>query len=350
MAAKNKMNKKITALIAAAVIVVLFAAVFFITGTGAVSNEDEETIVTIESGSGSYQIIDALDEAGLIKNKTVAKVYIMIFAPDNLQANTYVLNKNMDLKTMIEIISTGDFEHLLKTKFTIIEGSTIPDAAENIAEALGFEKEDVLKVWSDKAFLKELIDEYWFLTEDILDSDIMFPLEGYLYPETYFVVDQEPTVESVTRHCLDIMNENLTPLKEQIESMNMSIHEFVTLASVVEAESLYAEDYSAIAGVFFNRLVAVMPLQSDITVLYALQEKRVDVTLNDLEVDSKYNTYKYAGLPVGPVCTVRAEILDACVNYEKHDYLYFFATETGKVIYNKTLAEHNATVSENLWY
>ena len=131
-----------------------------------------------------------MDEAGLIKNKTVAKVYIKIFAPDNLQANTYVLNKNMDLKTMIEIISTGDFEHLLNTKFTIIEGSTIPDAAENIAEALGFEKEDVLKVWSDKAFLKELIDEYWFLTEDILDSDIMFPLEGYLYPETYFVVDQ----------------------------------------------------------------------------------------------------------------------------------------------------------------
>ena len=322
----------------------------FKSGVEAVSGESNEVVVTIESGSGYYQIIDTLNQAGLIKNTTMAKVYVKVFAPDNLQANTYVLNQNMDLETMLNIISTGDFQYLLKTKFTIIEGATIPEAAAGIADALGFDKNQVMKTWSDTGFLKEMIGEYWFLGEEILDSGIMFPLEGYLYPETYFVVEQEPSVESVTRLCLDLMDNRLTPYKEQIEKLGMTPHEFITLSSVIQAESLFEEDYKAIAGVFHNRLAVGMPLQSDITVLYALQEKRVDVTYADLEVESRYNTYKYAGLPVGPVCTVQNAILDACANYEKHDYYYFFATKDGDVLYSETLAEHNRTVSQNLWY
>ena len=164
----------------------LFAWNYYKEGIAPVSDKSKEVIVTVESGSGYYQIIDALNEAGLIKNTTMAKVYVKVFAPDNLQANTYVLNQNMDLETMLNIISTGDFQHLLKTKFTIIEGSTIPEAAAGIAEALGFSTDDVLAKWSDASFLQELIGEYWFLSDDILNSAIMFPLEGYLYPETYF--------------------------------------------------------------------------------------------------------------------------------------------------------------------
>ena len=215
---------------------------------------------------------------------------------------------------------------------------------------MGFSTDDVLAKWSDASFIQELIGEYWFLSDDILNSAIMFPLEGYLYPETYFVVEQEPTIESITRLCLDLMNERLTPYQDRITELGMTAHEFVSLASVVQAESLFEEDYKTIAGVFYNRLETGMPLQSDITVLYALQEKRVDVTYADLEVDSAYNTYKYAGLPVGPVCTVQKSILDACANYEKHDYYYFFATKDGDVLYSKTLDEHNRTVQANLWY
>ena len=322
----------------------------FTSGVKAVSGESEEVIVTVENGSGYYQIIDTLDQAGLIKNTTMAKIYVKIFAPDNLQANTYVLNRNMDLETMLHIISTGDFQYLLKTKFTIIEGATIPEAAASIAEALGFETADILAKWSDTAFLKELIGDYWFLSEEILNSSILFPLEGYLYPETYFVVEQEPSIESITRLCLDLMGVKLEPYRSRMEELGMSAHEFLALSSVIQAESLFEEDYKSIAGVFHNRLEAGMPLQSDITVLYALQEKRVDVTYADLEVDSLYNTYMYPGLPVGPVCAVQEAILDACSNYEEHDYYYFFATQDGDVLYSKTLAEHNQTVQANLWY
>lgn len=352
METNNKLDTKKLIFIAgvAVFIAIIGIAAFLFSGIGANSNSEEEVIVNIETGSGYYQILDKLDEAGLIKNKTAAKIYVKLFAPDNPQANAYVLRQNMDLKTMLNIIGTGDFNYLLKTQFTLIEGSTIPEAATSIAEALGFEVSDVMQVWSDETYLNSLIDEYWFLTEEILNNDIMFPLEGYLYPETYFVVDQEPTVESVTKYCLDLTSKKLEPYKDQIASLNMTVHEFLSLASVVEDESLFKEDYAAIAGVFFNRLEADMPLQSDSTVLYALQEKHIDVSLKDLEVNSKYNTYMYAGIPVGPICNVQEAIIAACANYEAHDYYYFFATEDGKVLYGKTLAEHNQNVQENLWY
>lgn len=351
---EKKQNKRLTSIIVIVLVVLILCAaggyMFFNSGTGAVSEESQEVVVTIESGSGYYQIIDTLDEADLIKNKTMAKVYIKLFAPDNLQANTYVLNQNMDLEEMMQIISTGDFQYLLKTKFTIIEGSTILEAAAGVAEALGFESAEVLEKWADTSFLKELINEYWFLSDEILNPEILFPLEGYLYPETYFIVEQEPSIESVTRLCLDMMGEKLKNYQSRIEELEMTPHEFLSLASVVQAESLHEKDFATIAGVFFNRIKAGMPLQSDITVLYALQDKRVNVTYGDLEVDSKYNTYKYAGLPVGPVCTVQNAIMDACANYEQHDYYYFFATEDGTVLYSKTLDEHNQTVKDNLWY
>lgn len=322
----------------------------FQAGTGAVSEDSSEIIVSIENGSGYYQIIDTLDEAGLIRNKTAAKLYVKLFAPDNLQANTYILNQNMDLKTMLDIISTGNFQYLLKTKFTVVEGSTIPDAAAHVADALGMKQNQVLKVWDDRNYLRELIGEYWFLTDEILDPAILYPLEGYLYPETYFVADQDPDVETVTRYCLDMMGKKLEPYRNRISELGMSVHEFLALASVVQDESFHPEDYKKIAGVFFNRLKKGMPLQSDSTVLYALQEKRINVTYADLEVDSPYNTYQYAGVPVGPICAVQEEILDACANYEENDNYYFFACEDGTVLYSKTLDEHNQKVKDNLWY
>lgn len=348
------MGAKKTPIIIAIVLIIAVIAggiVFFQSGTAAVDkNDSTEIIVPIESGSGAYDIMYALDDAGLIKNDFCAKLYVKFFAPDTLQANTYVLNKTLSLQDMMNIIATGDFHYIQKNRFTIIEGATSKDAAAAMAEAFDFSADEVLAKWNDRAYLKSLIDEYWFLTDEILAGDILCPLEGYLYPETYFVVDQEPTIDGVTRQIMDIMEEQLTPMKDQIKAMNMSVHQFLSFASVVENESLFEADRPKIAGVFMNRLHEEMPLQSDITVLYALGEKRVDVTYTDLEVDSPYNTYMYAGLPIGPVSNPSKDTMEDCINYEKHDYFYFFATEDGKVLYTKTLAEHEQVVEENLWY
>ena len=345
-------KKKIIAIIASVIVIcILGGVIFFTSGLGAVSKDDKaDVVVTVESGSGAYDILYALDEAGLVKNDFCGKLYMKFFAPDTLQANTYVLNKTLSFKEQVNIIATGDLHYVQSCRFTIIEGATYKDAATAISKTLGYSEDEIIATWSDTTFLNELIAEYWFLTDEILKEGIICPLEGYLYPETYTIMDTNPSIESVTKMIMDLTSEQLEPLKSGIASLDMSCHEFLSFASVVENESLFEEDRAMIAGAFMNRLKDNMALQSDITVLYALGEKRVDVTYADLEVDSQYNTYKYAGLPIGPVSNPYVKTMEDCINYEKHDYYYFFATKDGDVLYTKTLAEHEQVVEENLWY
>lgn len=340
-------------IVIAAVLVVLITGIIiaFVSGLGATDpGNDEPVNVNIPTGSGASYIVEILDQQGLVKNKLCAKIHVRIGGYDTLQANNYVFTKSMTLSEMMDAINTGDFDYISKEKFTIIEGATLPQAAESMAADLPFTADEILDKWSDKDYLKKLIDEYWFLTDDILKDGIMYPLEGYIYPETYFVTEEDPSLESITAMILKKMDEELTARKDEIKKSGMSVHEFLSLASVVENESLFEADRPKIAGVFINRLEKGMPLQSDITVLYAKQERRVDVSYADLEVDSPYNTYKYSGLPIGPVCAVPAHTMDDVLNYEKTDYLFFFATEDGKVLYSKTIDEHNKIVDENMWY
>ena len=349
----NLESKKKILIIAASIVAVCIIGgiLFFTTGLGAVSKDDKaDVVITVESGSSAYDILYTLTDAGLVKNEFCGKVYMKLFSPDTLQANTYVLNKTLSFKEQVEIIATGDLYYIQSSRFTIIEGATYKDAAAAISKTLGFSEDEIIATWSDRAFLDELIDEYWFLTEEILKEGIICPLEGYLYPETYTIMETDPSIESITRMIMDLTALKLEPLKEGIASLDMSCHEFLSFASVVENESLFEEDRAKIAGAFMNRLEDNMALQSDITVLYALGEKRVDVTYADLEVDSLYNTYKYAGLPIGPVSNPYVKTMEDCINYEKHDYYYFFATKDGDVLYTKTLAEHEQVVEDNLWY
>lgn len=349
-----KNNKKAAIAIIAAAIAILILAVGFTvysSGLGPSDKTDDEPItVNIPQGSGAMNIIDILDENGLIKNLTMAKIHMKIGGYDSLQANTYIFSKDMGLKEILKAIDTGDFNYLSKNQFTLVEGSTLPQYAAAIAEKLPFTEEEILSVWNDKTYLSNLIDKYWFLTDEILQNGIMYPLEGYLYPETYIITDENATIEEITDIILTMTDSKLSDRREDIKKSGRTIHEFLSLTSVVETESLFKKDRPIIAGVFINRLNEGMPLQSDITVLYALQEKRVDVTYKDIEVESKYNTYKYTGLPVGPVCSPSAPAMDDVLNYEKSDYLFFFAKEDGEVIYSKTFEEHQKAVDENMWY
>ena len=346
-------SKLKTLLIIIGIVVVLLTAgmIFYLTGIGAVdSKSDKDVSVTIPQGSGAAAIVKILDEKGLVRNTLCAKIHARIGGYDSLQANTYVFSKSMSLPEMMKAINEGDFDYVSRQQFTVVEGATVPQTAEAMAKELPFTKDEILAAWADKTYLNKLINKYWFLTDEILADGIMYPLEGYLYPETYFVTSEDPSIEEVTTMMLDHTDKVLTKRKSDIKKMDMTVHQFLTLSSVVENESLFKKDRPKIAGVFINRLNKNMPLQSDITVLYALQEKRVAVTNKDLQVDSKYNTYKNTGLPVGPVCSPSADTMDDVLNYEKSDYYYFFAKEDGTVIYSKTLAEHEKAVSENKWY
>lgn len=327
----------------------VFAWNYYKKGIAPVSDKSKEVIVTVENGQTATSVLYTLEEAGLLKDVFCGKVYLKLNGVGNLQANSYILNTNMSLAEIFQIMENPTGDHIVQFSVTILDGYSLKDISESIAKALDIEASEVMNLLNDETFLNSLIEKYWFITDEILEEGIKYPLEGYLYPETY-LYNSNATLEDVIYGSLDMMDKHLTKAKESFEARGWTAHDFLTFASIVERESLFDEDRPKIAGVFMNRLEAKMLLQSDITVNYAWDRTGVDVTYAHLEIDSPYNTYKYAGLPIGPISTVSGTTIEACVNYEDNEYYYFFAKEDGTVIYSKNLSEHNNAAKQNRWY
>ena len=154
-------NKKLIGIIAGVVIVFIIGVIiFYNVGISSVSSKDEDVIVTVEQGSTSSSILDALDEAGLVKNKLCGQIFLKLNRYDHLQANTYILNKNMSLSDIFALIENPDIDHIVLSKLTIKEGTTIPEVAKEFAQILNISDDEVIKQWEDQAYLKSLIDEY----------------------------------------------------------------------------------------------------------------------------------------------------------------------------------------------
>ena len=305
----------------------------------------EAVVVDIPNGTGASMIVELLDEAGLVRNKTCAKINAKIGHYNSLQANTYIFNKGMSFQQIMKVINTGDFDYLSKESVEVKDGARLTQVAAAISEQLPYSSEEILAKWNDKEYLNQLIDKYWFLTDDILGKDVMNPLEGYLYADTYYVTTGSDTIEGFTEMCLDRMDTELSARKEQIEATGFSIHEFLTLTSIVTKEAT-AGDQPAVAGVFMNRLDQGMGLGSDVTVGYIFDIDRVELKQSQLDSDNPYNTRKFAGLPPGPISTVIGDAVDAVINYEKSDDLFFFADEQGKVHFYKTLEDFNQGIED----
>lgn len=308
---------------------------FYTMGLRAVEPGSEEAVVVeIPEGSGASAIVDILDGAGLVKNKFCAKVNARIGGYNSLKANTYVFNRGMSFNSIMKVINEGDFDYISKESIEVKDGARLEQVAASMAEQLPFTAEEIMAKWSDKTYVKELIDRYWFLTDDVLSKDVMYPLEGYLYADTYFVTSDNSTIEGFTEMCLDRMQTELDARKDAIEKSGFTVNEFLALTSIVTKEAR-ADDQAKVAGVFMNRLEKGMSLGSDVTVCYIFQEDRVELKVSQLESDSPYNTRKVAGLTPGPICQVVGDAMDAVLNYEKSDNLFFFADEDGVVHYYK---------------
>ena len=307
----------------------------------------EDIPVTVEIHGGTSEVVKQLHNAGLISSPTIAKVYLKLHK-HTFKANTYVLNKNMNMSALFSAMEDG--KHVVQTKMQVIEGATLSSIARNVATISQTTEQEVLQTWNNPEYLKKLTSKYWFL-EGVTDQHTIFPLEGYLAPETYVFSAEKPSVDEITEQMLKQMETNLKPYKSTIASFQVqgkpaSLHQFLTFASIVQKESLHAADFSKIAGVFMHRLDTGMKLQSDVTVNYANKESKIDLTHRDLQVDSKYNTYKYPGLPIGPIASVSKETIDACLHYENTDNLYFFAIKGGTVIYTKTYEQHMSEIKK----
>lgn len=347
---KKKRQKTIVAVLAIALVLVLGAFVYMIGLGPADSSDDRDITVTIPNGSGASYIVTLLDEEGLVKNTLCAKINARIGGYNSLQANTYVFNKTMSFREIMKAINTGDFDYISKTSINIIAGDRLEQVAANMAKELPYTQEEILAVWKDKAYLNELIDKYWFLTNEILAGDIIYPLEGYFYADTYFITDEKESIKEATEMFLDRMDTELTARKDAIKKSGFTVHQFLTLTSIVTKEGgSLDEDLPVVAGVFINRLNKGISLGSDVTVNYIYQQDKVNLTKSQLSNDSPYNTRIHTGLPPSPISAVLGSRMDAVLNYEKTDYLFFYGCPDGSVIFSKTLEEHNKAAADNPW-
>ena len=352
------MKKKLLIIIGVILVVIAGLIALYFYGLSPVSKDNEIVEFSIASGESKKDIVDALDEAGLIKSKISAYIYVGLHRSLNLQAGTYELSPNMSLKEIMTIFDKGDIALDVETfTLTFVEGRRLTSYASMIAEATNTTAQDVLTVMSDKNYLQELIGKYSFLTNDILNPEIYYPLEGYLFADTYEFY-KDSSIKDIIETMLNGMASVLNDYQEDITNSGYSIHEILTLASIVEQEGINGADRAGVAGVFYNRLAANMSLGSDATTYYGVKKDFSDDLYNsEINDNNPYNTRlaSMAGkLPIGPICSPSRESILAVLEPAEHDYYYFVADKNGDTYFMKTYAEHEAKVSElqasGLWY
>ncbi|MBQ6135260.1 MAG: endolytic transglycosylase MltG [Bacilli bacterium] len=316
--------------------------------TGPVNSKKKENIeVTIENGMTSVEIGNILKEKDLIHSTFFFKVYLKLTHANSLKASTYLFQKSMSLKEIVESLKEGSTYNPNQIRITFKEGLRLTDYAQAISEETNHSYEEVLALLKDSDFLQELIQKYWFLTEDILNPSIYYPLEGYLAPETYFFDDKDVEIKEIIETMLKQTEKNIEVYKEKISE---NPHYYFTMASVVELEGTNAENREMIVGIFQNRLSSGMNMGSDVTTYYALQLPLTsDLTSDQFNVVNPYNTRNpsmIGKMPVGPICSPGKTSLAASVNPTKSDYYYFVADKHGKIYYTKTMAEHSQKIAE----
>jgi UPF0755 protein len=299
-------------------------------------------LIEIPMGTSSSQIANILQDKKVIKNANLFKVYLKLNKESNFQAGNYQLSPGMSVSQLVTILKTGKVAKEAKFKISIPEGTQIDQIAEKIARATGWNKEDILTKFNDNNFIDGLISKHPdLLSKDILNSQIRTPLEGYLFPSTYFYYEDPKNLEEILEPMLSKTESIMIKYKDKIEDSNYSVHQILTMASLIEEEATVKTDREKISSVFYNRLEVNMPLQTDPTVLYALGRHKSRVYYKDLKVISPYNTYVVKGLPVGPIANSGEMSIKAALFPATTDYFYFLATPDGEVMFTKTLKEHN---------
>lgn len=300
----------------------------------------EVLLVEVASGSTLTSAAKQLEDAGLIHSHKDFLSYAKKNELVNIKAGKYQFSKSMTGEEMLRAMVEGAVYR--GEKVAIPEGFQLTQIAQRLEENEIVSHEDFMR----EAFhVEKYRRKYEFLEKAGQEN-----LEGYLYPETYFF-EKNSSAETVITEMLnafsDVYEAELKPL---LKEGSLDINEAVILGSVIEKESVLEEDRSVISSVFHNRLNINMRLQSDATVLYALEERKARVLYSDLKVDSPYNTYKVYGLPAGAICSPRKSSIIAAIQPSESDYLFFLtkADGSGEQVYSKTYEEHKVNKKKYL--
>lgn len=325
----------------------------------------ESVQVEIPEGSTTLDIGKILVENKLIKNATVFNYYSKIKSYNNFQSGFYNLKQSMsvdDIAKALQESGTPTAQKEPAGKILIVEGYTLTQISQAITnnaqtedanDKTPFASEEFMATVTNQDFINRMVAAYpqLFASLPAADSGVIYQLEGYLFPAVYEYTE-ETTMEELVEQMIAAMDARLQPYYETIASKNLSVNEVLTLASLVEKEGSTDEDRRNIASVFFNRINSEMPLQSNIAILYAQGKLGQETTLAedagiDTSIESPYNIYWRTGLMPGPVDSPSVSAIDAVINANTTDYLFFVAdVTTGTVYYAQTREEHDQNVAQ----
>lgn len=347
----NRIVRIIILLIIVITISTVVFGYFYITKALSPVNSDNNQIteVTIPFDSTSDDVADILKENGIIRQADIFGIYMKANNEEALQAGHYEFSPSMDAEQVLETIQAGGEPIFVDadTTVTVIEGATIEEIASVVNENTAITEEEFMETVQDEEFIASLQSQFPSLLEEVTQlENLIYTLEGYLFPATYdYFVGM--TAKELITEMVGASNLNYQRLVDDLDNTYLSYHEVLSLASIIEREAITEEDRGIVSGVFYNRLEVGMPLQSDVTVLYALGEHKEFVTYTDLEVDSPYNLYMYDGITPGPIGTPSYQAIVAAIYPTWNDYYYFVADiDTQEIYYSSTIEEHDALVEE----
>ncbi|PHV70637.1 hypothetical protein CS063_08880 [Sporanaerobium hydrogeniformans] len=277
----------------------------------------------------------------LYKENLISNIHYFLFETklnklaSQLRPGQYTITSNMSNAQILKLMSSDLKSEEDTVTITIPEGFTLVNIADRLEKAGLFTREDFLAATN----LRNRSYEYSFLKD--LPTNLKYSLEGYLFPATY-TFRKNATPEEVIYQMLRKYDEVLSNYSSAIKTSGYSMHEILTVASIIESEAKVSEERPLISGVVYNRLNADMPLQMCSTIQYVLEKRKESLSYSDLEVDSDYNTYQHKGLPPGPICCPGEAAISAAVMPEEHNYYYFVVTgdEIGSHSFAETAADH----------
>ena len=314
--------------------VFIFSLLAFIFYGPNYNNTSESIEFDIPKGAAFSTVLDSLESKNIINSKFNMKVAAFLFGVErNIKAGHYKIPDGISYVGLISLLNKGEPQQ--QKLVTIQEGIWQKDLAELLEKELHIDKNKFMKLSKDKKFIKQLG----------LDVN---NLEGYLLPETYYFYEgssESAIIKKLVNEMKAIFDDN--DIQRQMKEMKMDMSEILTMASIIDGESNKIEEFRRISGVYYNRIRNGWKLQADPTVQYLARQRRSKVNkvyYKDLEIDSKYNTYMYYGLPPTPINNPGKEAIMAAIFPEKHDLYFFVADGNGGHNFSKNSRDHENNV------
>ncbi|MCD9023086.1 endolytic transglycosylase MltG [Cohnella silvisoli] len=318
-------------LIALGLVLSMVAGVLFYLWNGLRPTSTSATPVqiTISSGMRAKKVAEVLEQNGLIRSAFLFSGWLKLQGEGSrFQAGVYELTPGMTRDQIVAKLNNGEIMAAATIHFTIPEGFTVQQIAARLAETAGVNKAKFLEAAGQPA---QWTGSMWTKTLPT-DNNLRFPLEGYLFPETY-EMKRGSTEADIINRMLSELDHKLDQLPEDwqstLEERGLTVHQLLTIASLVEREVVVDDERPIVASVIQNRLKKKMPLQIDATIQYLLDKQKERLLEVDLKVDSPYNTYLRAGLPPGPIASPSFKSIEAALFPEQTDYLYYVTKKDG---------------------